>query len=153
TRADPLRAGGQGRPPGDLGRPLRRDEGSARRVLGAGLREPGAGHGDRGARRPVPGPGGLARPPGRHPPHSGERRRSVPVTGTSEVEDLLRLHAPQVLGALVRRYGHFGPAEDSVQEALLAAAQQWPRTGVPDNPRGWLIKVASRRLTDQLRSD
>ncbi|MGI5511261.1 RNA polymerase sigma factor [Streptomyces sp. CA-106131] len=75
------------------------------------------------------------------------------MTGTSEVEDLLRLHAPQVLGALVRRYGHFGPAEDSVQEALLAAAQQWPRTGVPVNPRGWLIKVASRRLTDQLRSD
>ncbi|MFD7439757.1 RNA polymerase sigma factor [Streptomyces sp. NPDC059909] len=70
-----------------------------------------------------------------------------------EVEDLLRLHAPQVLGALVRRYGHFGPAEDAVQEALLAAAQQWPDAGVPDNPRGWLIKVASRRLTDQLRSD
>ncbi|MFJ6631217.1 RNA polymerase sigma factor [Streptomyces sp. NPDC091376] len=72
---------------------------------------------------------------------------------TTEVEDLLRLHAPQVLGALVRRYGHFGPAEDAVQEALLAAAQQWPETGVPDNPRGWLIRVASRRLTDQLRSD
>ncbi|MGW2563126.1 RNA polymerase sigma factor [Streptomyces sp. NPDC001514] len=71
----------------------------------------------------------------------------------TEVEDLLRLHAPQVLGALVRRYGHFGPAEDAVQEALLAAAQQWPDAGVPDNPRGWLIKVASRRLTDQLRSD
>ncbi|MGW3628325.1 RNA polymerase sigma factor [Streptomyces sp. NPDC000880] len=72
---------------------------------------------------------------------------------TTEVEDLLRLHAPQVLGALVRRYGHFGQAEDSVQEALLAAAQQWPEQGLPDNPRGWLIKVASRRLTEQLRSD
>jgi RNA polymerase sigma factor (sigma-70 family) len=72
---------------------------------------------------------------------------------TTEVEDLLRLHAPQVLGALVRRYGHFGPAEDSVQEALLAAAQQWPEQGLPDNPRGWLIKVASRRLTEQLRSE
>jgi RNA polymerase sigma factor (sigma-70 family) len=72
---------------------------------------------------------------------------------TTEVEDLLRLHAPQVLGALVRRYGNFGPAEDSVQEALLAAAQQWPEQGLPDNPRGWLIKVASRRLTEQLRSD
>ncbi|MGH3309205.1 MAG: RNA polymerase sigma factor [Streptomyces sp.] len=72
---------------------------------------------------------------------------------TTNVEDLLRLHAPQVLGALVRRYGHFAAAEDSVQEALLAAAQQWPEDGLPDNPRGWLIKVASRRLTDQLRSD
>ncbi|MGP3999555.1 RNA polymerase sigma factor [Streptomyces sp. 8N706] len=72
---------------------------------------------------------------------------------TSEVEDLLRLHAPQVLGALVRRYGHFDLAEDAVQEALLAAAEQWPERGLPDNPRGWLIKVASRRLTDQLRSE
>ncbi|MFE4371035.1 RNA polymerase sigma factor [Streptomyces sp. NPDC056835] len=70
-----------------------------------------------------------------------------------EIEDLLRLHTPQVLGALVRRYGHFGAAEDSVQEALLAAARQWPETGVPDNPRGWLIRVASRRLMDQLRAD
>ncbi|PCG86010.1 RNA polymerase subunit sigma-24 [Streptomyces sp. WZ.A104] len=70
-----------------------------------------------------------------------------------DIEDLLRLHAPQVLGALVRRYGHFDPAEDSVQEALIAAAAQWPEDGVPDNPRGWLIRVASRRLTDRLRSD
>ncbi|MFJ6943195.1 RNA polymerase sigma factor [Streptomyces wuyuanensis] len=75
------------------------------------------------------------------------------MSRTTGVEDLLRLHAPQVLGALVRRYGHFGTAEDAVQEALLAAAQQWPEGGVPDNPRGWLIRVASRRLTDQLRSD
>lgn len=69
------------------------------------------------------------------------------------VEELLRRHAPQVLGALVRRYGHFDQAEDSVQEALIAAAGQWPGDGVPDNPRGWLIRVASRRLTDRLRSD
>ncbi|MEV0781693.1 DUF6596 domain-containing protein [Streptomyces sp. NPDC050423] len=72
---------------------------------------------------------------------------------TRDVEDLLRLHAPQVLGALVRRYGHFDPAEDAVQETLLAAAGQWPEQGVPDNPRGWLIRVASRRLVDRLRSD
>ncbi|MFI9768781.1 RNA polymerase sigma factor [Streptomyces sp. NPDC052415] len=69
------------------------------------------------------------------------------------VEDLLRHHAPQVLGALVRRYGHFDAAEDAVQEALLAAAGQWPGAGVPDNPRGCLIKVASRRLVDALRAD
>ncbi|MEU9088366.1 sigma-70 family RNA polymerase sigma factor [Streptomyces sp. NPDC048357] len=68
-------------------------------------------------------------------------------------EDLLRRLAPQVLGALVRRYGHFDAAEDAVQEALLAAARQWPGEGRPDNPRGWLIRVASRRLTDQLRSE
>ena len=58
-----------------------------------------------------------------------------------------------MLGAIVRRYGHFGAAEDAVQEALLAAATQWPAQGVPDHPKGWLITVASRRLTDQLRSD
>jgi RNA polymerase sigma factor (sigma-70 family) len=67
-------------------------------------------------------------------------------------EDLLRDLAPQVLGALVHRYGRFDACEDAVQEALLAAAVKWPRDGVPDNPRGWLITVASRRLTDELRS-
>nr|WP_239158371.1 sigma-70 family RNA polymerase sigma factor [Streptomyces sp. SID13726] len=66
---------------------------------------------------------------------------------------MLRLHAPQVLGALVRRYGRFDLAEDAVQEALLAAAGRWPSEGLPDNPRGWLIRVASRRLTDALRAD
>ncbi|MFJ4365425.1 RNA polymerase sigma factor [Streptomyces chartreusis] len=75
------------------------------------------------------------------------------MSATPETEDLLRRHAPQVLGALVRRYGHFDFAEDAVQEALLAAAEQWPRTGVPDNPRGWLIRVGSRRLTDALRAE
>jgi len=70
-----------------------------------------------------------------------------------EVEDLLRRMAPQVLGALVRRYGNFDTAEDAVQEALLAASIQWPTQGAPDNPRGWLITVASRRLTDLLRSE
>ena len=68
-------------------------------------------------------------------------------------EDLLRRLAPQVLGAVVRRYGHFDTAEDAVQEALLAASVQWPAAGVPADPRGWLIKVASRRLTDLLRSE
>jgi RNA polymerase sigma factor (sigma-70 family) len=69
------------------------------------------------------------------------------------VEDLLRRLAPQVLGVLVRRYGHFDLSENAVQEALLAASLQWPEQGVPENPRGWLITVASRRLTDELRSE
>jgi len=69
------------------------------------------------------------------------------------VEDLLRELAPQVLGALVRRYRDFDSAEDAVQEALLAAAIHWPRDGVPDNPRAWLLQTAERRLIDQYRSD
>jgi RNA polymerase sigma factor (sigma-70 family) len=69
------------------------------------------------------------------------------------VEDLLREEAPQVLGALVRRYGDFSAAEDAVQEALLAASINWPNQGVPDNPRAWLVQAASRRLIDQWRSE
>ena len=71
----------------------------------------------------------------------------------AHTEGLLRELAPQVLGALVRRYGQFDACEDAVQEALLAAAIQWPDRGVPENPRGWLITVASRRMTDQMRSE
>ena len=68
-------------------------------------------------------------------------------------ENLLRELAPQVLGAVIRRFGDFSAAEDAVQEALLAAAVQWPEEGVPDNPRGWLIHVAARRMTDHLRAE
>jgi RNA polymerase sigma factor (sigma-70 family) len=70
-----------------------------------------------------------------------------------EVEGLLRELAPQVLGALMRRYDDFQAAEDAVQEALVAATAQWGDRGVPENPRGWLIQVASRRMVDQLRSE
>jgi RNA polymerase sigma factor (sigma-70 family) len=69
------------------------------------------------------------------------------------LEDLLRELAPQVLGAVMRRCRDFAAAEDAVQEALVAAALQWPGAGRPDNPRGWLIQVAMRRLTDHLRSE
>ena len=75
------------------------------------------------------------------------------VNWEARIEHLWREVAPQVLGAVVRRFGDFAAAEDAVQEALLAAATQWPRQGVPDNPRGWLIQVASRRMTDHLRSE
>ena len=76
------------------------------------------------------------------------------MTDTAEtLEGLLRRLAPQVLGAVVRRYGNFDAAEDAVQEALVAAVSQWQRDGLPDNPRGWLITVAARRLTDLLRSE
>lgn len=74
-------------------------------------------------------------------------------TADFTVERLLREVAPQVLGAVVRRFGDFAAAEDAVQEALLAAAMQWPREGVPENPRAWLTQVASRRMADQIRSE
>ncbi|MEU1835902.1 RNA polymerase sigma factor [Micromonospora chersina] len=69
------------------------------------------------------------------------------------IEDLLRALAPQVLGVLVRRHGQFYACEDAVQEALLAAATQWPAQGLPDHPRSWLVTVATRRLTDEWRSE
>ncbi|WP_432844308.1 RNA polymerase sigma factor [Dactylosporangium sp. CA-092794] len=72
---------------------------------------------------------------------------------TATVSDELRELAPQVLSILIRRYGRFDACEDAVQEALLAAALQWPAEGVPDSPRGWLVTVAARRLADQFRSD
>jgi hypothetical protein len=75
------------------------------------------------------------------------------VSTGADIEDLLRRLAPRVLAALVRYYGNFELAEDAVQEALLAAALQWPARGVPDSPEGWLVTVASRRMTDQLRSE
>jgi RNA polymerase sigma factor (sigma-70 family) len=68
-------------------------------------------------------------------------------------ERLLRELAPQVLGPVIRRFHDFARAEDAVQEALIAAAVQWPSEGVPDNPRGWLIQVAYRRMTDLVRSE
>ena len=80
----------------------------------------------------------------------------MPMTTNPEeigFEYLLRELAPQVLGSVIRRFRDFAAAEDAVQEAMLAAAMQWPREGVPENPRGWLIQVAARRMTDYLRSE
>ena len=68
-------------------------------------------------------------------------------------EHLLRDLAPQVLGVVMRRFRDFAAAEDAVQEALVAAALQWPKEGVPEHPRGWLIQVALRRMTDHVRSE
>lgn len=77
---------------------------------------------------------------------------SVPLLQGS-CEHLLRGLAPQVLGATIRRFRDFGAAEDAVQESLLAAAVQWPRDGLPENPRAWLIQVAARRMTEHIRQE
>src|SRR5688572_10566611 len=70
-----------------------------------------------------------------------------------DAEHMLRELAPQVLGAVMRRYRNFSACEDAVQEALIAAAAQWPIEGMPSNPRGWLLQVALRRMTDHVRSE
>ena len=75
------------------------------------------------------------------------------MAGSVVTDDLWRSVTPQVIGALVRRYRDFDRAEEAAQEALLAAAAQWPEEGVPDDPKAWLIRVGSRRLIDGLRSD
>ena len=77
----------------------------------------------------------------------------IETVTTTSLEDLLRELAPQVLGVLVRQYGQFDAAEDAVQEALLAAAVQWPQRGMPGEPRAWLLTVARRSLVDEWRSD
>ena len=77
----------------------------------------------------------------------------MPAKVDNRTQHLLRELAPQVLGVMVRRYRDFPACEDAVQEALVAAATQWPSEGVPDSPRGWLIHVAARRITDVVRAD
>lgn len=75
------------------------------------------------------------------------------LTSAAHIEHLLRELAPQVLAAVTRRHGDFSEAEDAVQEALIAAATQWPKQGIPNHPRGWLYQVAIRRVTDHVRSE
>ena len=77
----------------------------------------------------------------------------MPEHVDDRIQHLLRELAPQVLGAMVRRYRDFAACEDAVQEALVAAAMQWPADGIPDNPRGWLIHVGVRRITDGVRAE
>jgi RNA polymerase sigma factor (sigma-70 family) len=75
------------------------------------------------------------------------------VRGTAATEGRLREAAPRVLAALVRRFGDFADCEDAVQEAMIEAAEQWPARGLPENPTGWLVHVASRRMSDRIRKE
>src|SRR5581483_9113348 len=143
-----------GRPAGRDRRSVPGDQGVHGQLLPARLRERGARAGHRG------GHAVRGRRAGRvlagHARGQAGRVSAGPVsTSPAEVEGLLRELAPQVLTALVRRhgYGQFHLCEDASQEALLAAALQWPRDGIPVSPRGWLVTVAGRRLADQVRSE
>jgi RNA polymerase sigma factor (sigma-70 family) len=84
---------------------------------------------------------------------NGTDARGAGSDVVAAIQHLLREAAPQVLGVIVRRYRDFAACEDAVQEAFIAAATQWPREGMPDNPRAWLIQVASRRITDHVRAE
>lgn len=75
------------------------------------------------------------------------------MTGTAGLPELLHALAPRVLGTLLHRYDRFDACEDAVQEAMLAATAQWPGDGVPDNPHGWLVTVAARKLVDHIRAE
>jgi RNA polymerase sigma factor (sigma-70 family) len=86
-------------------------------------------------------------------PCGGKKAEMADYPYDAPFEHLLRELAPQVLGAVARRFRDFSSAEDAVQEAMISAFTQWPQKGVPDNPRGWLIQVACRRMTDQVRSE
>src|SRR5881227_1497649 len=130
------------RRPGRDRRALPRGQGASGRLLHDRLRlaEPRArGRGDV-ARRALDGNRGAA---------GDDPRR----TGDVSIEEQLRGLAPRVLGTLVRRYGRFDACEDAVQEALLDAALQWPRDGVPANPLGWLLTAAHRRLIAERRRE
>src|SRR5262249_41492877 len=117
----------------------------------------------RGARDPDRGEGvdgprpwrGAGRHPDRDPPGDGRAsdRLMAPAGLTPEAEHLLRDLMPRVLGAVVRRVRDFAAAEDAVQEALLAALDQWPVRGMPDAPGAWLFRVAWRSLVDAQRSE
>src|SRR6478752_1364093 len=148
-------------------RPVPGVQGVGRRLPGGRRRDRGARPGDRraGVSRARSGWGSAA---AAHPRAAGDGRRPVrrrldervaagcrgrALTGADRpAEDLLRDLAPQVVGILSRRSGDFSAAEDAVQEALVAAHTTWPRDGITDNPRGWLLTAASRRLVDEQRS-
>src|SRR4029453_5871805 len=145
---------GRGRHRPDGG-PPRRGAGGHRRTLRGVQGGPGQPLGDRRGR-------GRAGSRDRRDPHplrhgggatADGRARHGDVSGATQVEELLRELAPQVTGTLLRRYGQFDLCEDAVQEALLAASVQWPEAGIPEPPRGWLVTVAWRRLTDQVRGE
>ena len=67
------------------------------------------------------------------------------------IEAVWRIEAARLIAGLARLVRDIGQAEELAQDALVAALEQWPQTGVPDNPGAWLMSVAKRRAIDQIR--
>ena len=68
-----------------------------------------------------------------------------------QVEALYRKESRRVLATLIRLLGDFDLAEEALQDAFMAAMQQWPRDGLPDNPRAWLVSAGRFKAIDKLR--
>src|SRR5690606_21960458 len=131
-------------------RPVRGGQGAPGRVLPDRRGDPAAGG---GGCRPVLRPRGDGRTAAVDELIMASRPPAAADPTPALVGEVWRAGAPHVPAALLRRYGDLGDCEDAAQEAAAAAAEQWPRDGLPDQPRGWLIRVASRRLIDRVRSD
>lgn len=71
----------------------------------------------------------------------------------ARVAAIWRIEAPKLIGALVRMLRDVGLAEDLAQDALVAALERWPSSGVPDNPGAWLMTTAKHRAIDRLRRE
>ena len=69
------------------------------------------------------------------------------------VEAVWRIECARVVGGVARMLGDVGQAEEFAQDALVAALEQWPASGVPDNPGAWLMTIAKRRAIDHIRRE
>ncbi|MGC4812001.1 RNA polymerase sigma factor [Micromonospora sp. DT228] len=83
-----------------------------------------------------------------HPPEAARRAQAV-----GAAQQVVRAERSRILATLIRVTGSVDLAEDATQDAVLRALQTWPRDGVPDNPRGWLLVVARRRAVDLIRRE
>ena len=72
---------------------------------------------------------------------------------TREIEAVWRIESARLIASLARMTGDVGLAEDLAHDALVAALEQWPESGVPDKPGAWLVAVAKRRAVDRYRRD
>ena len=75
----------------------------------------------------------------------------MPSTAHRSIEAVWRIEAPRLIAGLARIVRDVGLAEDLAQDALVAALERWPESGVPDNPGAWLMAAAKNRGIDQLR--
>src|SRR4051794_41954247 len=67
------------------------------------------------------------------------------------IDAVWRIESARLIAGLARMVRDVGAAEDLAQEALVAALEQWPESGVPDNPGAWLMATAKHRAIDRLR--